>query len=133
MEATLDYGVTRTPVNEVEEARKRAQDALRRATGPMHVPQPDGSTARRCYVGRLSLAYARMDDPAYADRRADVLAAIVELSEAAQAAWEAYKAALRDYLRLGGKEAVVERECRCEVCAAYEPPTVRLVDAVAAG
>lgn len=127
MEATLDYGVRAAPVDAIDEARKRAQDALKRATGPMHVLQPNGATVRRCYVGRLSLAYARMDDPAFADKRPDVLAAIAEIAKDAQAAWDAYTAALSDYRRMGGTDAIVERECRCEVCATYEPPTVRIV------
>lgn len=126
METTLGFGVEVAQIDTLDDARKRAQDALRKATGPMHVPQPDGSIARRCYLGRLQLACERMDDPAFADKREAVQAAIVEIAQESDAAWAAYKAALGAYYALGGTEPILARECRCEVCLAYEGPTVHM-------
>lgn len=131
MEAALDYGVETVQIDRVDDARKRAQDALRKATGPMHVPQPDGSIVRRCFVGRLTLACAMMADERLVDKRPQIEAAIAEIASEAQSAWDAYKAALSAYLNMGGTEPIVERECRCEVCVMYEPPSVRLVATVA--
>ena len=119
---------------DTDNARKRCADMLRRATGPMHVPQPDGSTLRLCYLGRIMRAQAMIDTVA-PDLKPAVLARYWEIVNEANAAWADYLAARNAYLNRCAWAHVepdepVERECACVVCSAYVPPTVHLGDAV---
>lgn len=116
----------------LEQARKRCADLLRRATGPMHVPQPDGTTLRLCYLGRIVRAQA-MIDSAGPDLRPRVLARYQEIVAEAQAAWDDYVAARNAYANQCAWAGVepdlpIERECQCAVCSEYQPPTVRVVE-----
>lgn len=132
MEALLELDQTAI----IDDLRKRAQDLLRKATGPMPVPQPNGAMARRCYVGRLTLAYRLLADPSMADKRQQIGAAIAEIAGEANTDWDAYKAALLTYERMCLNtgvpvQPIAERECRCEVCVTLDGPTVHLVASVA--
>lgn len=117
---------------ELDEARKRCADLLRKATGPMHVAQADGTTLRLCYLGRIMRAHT-MIDTATPEARPRILARYAELVKEANEAWADYMAARDAYLarvqRLGIEaDEPLERECNCVVCVAYEPPTVHLGD-----
>ena len=134
METTLDYGVTMADT--LDDARKRRDDAWKRATGPMSVPQPDGSILRRCFAGRLTFAYMRVDDPDYADKRPQVLEAIAEIQMQSNEAWAAFVKAEVEYIGLCSVNGVQptprsDKDCRCDVCSILAPPTVRLVAMVA--
>lgn len=121
---------------ETDNARKRCADLLRRATGPMHVPQPDGSTLRLCYLGRIVRAQ-EMLSASSGERRAAVEARYWEIVNEANAAWADYATARKAYLNRCAWVGVEpdepqERECTCPVCSAWEPPTVHLGDVVEA-
>jgi len=120
--------------DDLTNARQRCVDLLRKATGPMHVLQPDGSTLRLCYLARIMRAQTMIDSVA-PDLKPAVLARYWEIVEEANDAWSAYVAVRDAYLNRcawAGLEPdePVERECNCPVCSAYEPPTVHLGDVV---
>lgn len=115
----------------VEETRRRAQDALRRATGPMHVPQPDGSTLRLCYAGRLVRAMSLANE-AEGERRGQIEQAINEIATEAEAAWAQVAEAWADHERACGwngitLEPLTERGCRCAVCNEPAETTIRFI------
>ena len=111
------------PVTSIEDARLRVADLLRKTTGPMHVPQPDGSTLRLCYVGRIMRAMEKMS-AAPEDAQEVMRPRYRQIVDEAQAAWAAYVAARDDYIRQCEWAGVApslpeERECDCEVCRAH--------------
>jgi hypothetical protein len=97
----------------------------------MHVPQPDGSTLRLCYLGRI----VRALDMLNAERKPAVEARYWEIVAEANEAWADYVKARNAYINrcawLGVEpDEPTERECNCPVCAAWQPPTVHLGDVV---
>ncbi len=112
----------------IANARQHCVDLLRQATGPMHVAQPDGSTLRLCYLGRIMRAQTMIDSVA-PDLKPAVYARYEEIVAEANAKWAIYQAARTMYLNACAWAGVEpdepqERECNCSWCSAYEPPTV---------
>lgn len=112
---------------QLTQRRQRVLDLQRRAYGPMHVPQPDGSTLRLCFVARLQRAYERINATP-ADQRAPMLAKVKQIEQEAAEEQALYLGMLEGYRNLCSWSNV-EMDipvylCNCEVCAAYEPPTV---------
>lgn len=117
--------------NQLMQARQRCLDLQRRAYGPMHVPQPDGSTLRFCYASRLQRAYERINATP-PDQRAPMLAKVKQIEAEAAEAHATLHSMIEGYKQqcywAGITMDIPSYVCNCAGCAAYEPPTVRLVE-----
>lgn len=131
--ATALYGEPVT-ADGVANKRQRCADLLRRATGPMHVPQPGGKTLRLCFVGRLQRIHEAINGAA-PDKRPALLAKEAEIVQEANDAITAWKDAEQAYINACTWAGVVvdlptEQPCTCAVCSEYQRPTVHWDDGV---
>lgn len=112
--------VLQSSAGTLDDSRLRVVDLLRKATGPMHVPQPDGTTMRLCYVGRIQRAMAKINEaPAVAQEM--MMPRYRDLVAEAKTAWAAYMDAQRVYAQQCEWAGVTPdlpevRECDCAVC-----------------